>query len=86
MPSTRSELTVTVKLFATLRAVAPQGANPNGFPMAVPSGSTVRDLADRLGIPAADWKATFRNHVRCAHAEALQEGDVIAFVPPIAGG
>jgi len=86
MPSMGPDLTVTVKLFATLRGIAPEGANPNGFPMTLPAGSTVRDLAERLGIPPADWKATFRNHVRCAHADALQEGDVVAFIPPIAGG
>lgn len=86
MPSTAPDLTVTVKLYATLREYAPADANPRGFRIAVPAGSTLGALADRLHLPAAQRKVAFRNNVQCPDREPLQDGDVVAFFPPIAGG
>jgi molybdopterin converting factor small subunit len=86
MPSTAPELTVTVKLYATLRECAPAGADPRGFPVVLPAGATVGALAGRLRLPRRQRGVAFRNSVQCPDAEALGDGDVIAFFPPIAGG
>ena len=83
MPSTETEINVTVKLFATLR----QGEDARGFLAALPNGATVGDLTQQLGLPDAKWKVAFRNNVQCRDpATALEDGDVVAFFPPIAGG
>ena len=86
MASTGADLNVTVKLFATLRDRAPHGAGVRGFGVSVPRGATVGDLAEQLELPKGAWRVAFRNHRHCGAGEALQEGDVVAFVPPIAGG
>lgn len=87
MVSTATDLTVTVKLFATLRRLAPPGVDPRGFEMTLPTGTTIRALAERLRLPEAEWKLAFVNHVQRRDREsALQHGDVVAFFPPIAGG
>jgi len=86
MPSTRCELTVTVKLFANLRQRAPEGTDPRGFAVVLPTGATLGDLVTRLELPEKSWRLAFRNGRHCAPPEALQDGDVVAFFPPIAGG
>ena len=86
MPSTAAELTVTVKLFAVLRDQAPAGADPRGFLVHLPPGATVAELAARLDLPAEAWRVAFRNHRRSAADAPLEDGDTVAFVPPIAGG
>ena len=87
MASTTAEVTVTVKLFAMLRDLAPEGADPRGFPVALPAGATIHDLTERLQLPRTQWKVAFRNHVQCRDTETpLDDGDAVAFFPPIAGG
>jgi molybdopterin converting factor small subunit len=87
MPSTAREIRVTVKLYATLRQSAPPGVDPRRFPLALPDGARLGDLSARLGLADAKWKVAFVNNVRCRDpAVALQDGDVVAFFPPIAGG
>ena len=86
MASTASEVTLTVKLFATLRRHTPEGADPRGFSVALPAGATLGDLAARLQFPETAWKRAFRNNARCVTTDLLRDGDVVAFFPPIAGG
>ena len=87
MPSTQTELTVTVKLFATLREHTPEGASPRGFPAVLSAGTTVGDLVAHIGLPEAKWKVAFINSVICRDlGRELEDGDVVAFFPPIAGG
>ena len=85
--STASEVTVTVKLFATLRDLAPEGADPRGFTVSMSPGATLGALATHLGLPEALWRVAFRNNVVCRDPQLpLTNGDTIAFFPPIAGG
>jgi molybdopterin converting factor small subunit len=87
MPSTEAEIRVTVKLYATLRDSAPESADPRSFPLALPTGATLGDLAARLGLSDAKWKVAFVNNVRSRDpARPLHNDDVVAFFPPIAGG
>ena len=86
MPSTGPELTVTVRLYATLRRFAPEAVDPRSFPVVLPAGATLRTLVERVGLPATQWKKAFRNSAACGETEELHDGDVVAFFPPIAGG
>ena len=87
MPSTETEINVTVKLFSTLRQYAPKGEDARGFLAALPNGATVGDLTQQLGLPDAKWKVAFRNNVQCRDpATPLEDDDLVAFFPPIAGG
>ena len=80
---------VTVLYFAALRDLAGRSEEALALPDTV---STVGALADHL-CAARPWLAERRAHVRIARneafaepADALTEGDVIALIPPVAGG
>lgn len=80
---------VTVLYFAALRDLA--GCADEGLALP-PNVETVRALADHL-CATRPWLAERRAHVRIARNEAfaepddaLRDGDVIALIPPVAGG
>lgn len=80
---------VTVLYFAALRDHAGRADESIALP---PSVTTVRALADHL-CASRPWLAERRDHVRIARNEAfaaddeaLRDGDVIALIPPVAGG
>jgi molybdopterin converting factor subunit 1 len=80
---------VTVLYFAALRDLAGRTEEPIALPASVTS---VGALADYL-CAAYGWLAERRAHVRIARNEAfaepgdeLADGDVIALIPPVAGG
>ena len=50
MPSTQTELTVTVKLFATLREYTPEGASARGFPVVLPEGTEMVMPGDNVAM------------------------------------
>lgn len=74
-------LTVTVRALATLASFAPPGGT-----LALGPGETVGDVAARLGL---DWAAIGTALVGGRPADRdtpLAAGDVVSFVPSIAGG
>ncbi len=80
---------VTVLYFAALRDHAGRAEEILALPTSV---ATVRALADHL-CSTRPWLAERRAHVRIARNEAFAEpddavsdGDVIALIPPVAGG
>ena len=80
---------VTVLYFAALRDLAGRADEELALPATV---ATVGALADHLCV-ARPWLAERRAHVRIARNEAfaepgdaLRDGDVIALIPPVAGG
>lgn len=80
---------VTVLYFAALRDAAGRSEESLDLPASV---TTVTALADLLCASRA-WLAERRDHVRIARnesfaepGEALADGDVIALIPPVAGG
>ena len=79
---------VTVRLFARLREIA--GATE--VQVEVPSGSTVADTWAALSARYSEL-AGYATSVSCAVNEdyarmtaPLQEGDEVAFLPPVSGG
>ncbi|MDO4262886.1 MAG: molybdenum cofactor biosynthesis protein MoaE [Deinococcus sp.] len=82
---TSTPLTVQVLLFAHLSRQVPQPE----FAAQVPAGATVRDLARQLqeecGLDLSGCMAAV-NESYAAPGTALQQGDEVAFLPPVAGG
>ena len=80
---------MAVKLYGTLRKYRPGaagGAAHHPFSLTLPAGSTVADLAARLGIPAGMIAGAAVNGEAAEQNIALQPGDTIHLFPPSAGG
>jgi molybdopterin converting factor small subunit len=79
-------LRVEVRLFATLAAFLPSDGRDGTAELEVPDGSTVTDVAARLGIPHDLARVVLVNG-RDVGAEArLTARDVVTIFPPLAGG
>ena len=80
-----SEITVTVRLFASLRRFQPKGADG---PIAVrlPPGAVVRDVIAALGIPEKSTGIVVCNDVHLELTSLLQDGVEVSLFPPLAGG
>jgi molybdopterin synthase sulfur carrier subunit len=75
-----------VRLFATLSAYLPPASRGGGATVDVADGSTLEELAHRLGIPPdASWIALVNDEEATAGRE-LAPGDVVTLFPPLAGG
>jgi molybdopterin converting factor small subunit len=72
---------VVVKLFATLR----QGRFDIDI-LDLPSGTTVRHIVQKLGIPEKEVTLIFINGRHGEPTSELHEGDTIAMFPPVGGG
>ena len=73
---------IQVKLFATFLDKLPENADK--FP--VNAGSTVADLATRLGIDPKDAKLIFINGRKGTLDSILKKGDRVGLFPPVGGG
>lgn len=51
-----------------------------------PAGTTLRSVAEELGLPLRDIGIVLRNGVHARLDDPLTEGDTIAFLPRIGGG
>jgi len=79
-------LRAEVRLFATLAAFLPADGRDGTAELDVPEGSTVTDVAARLGIPHDLARVVLVNG-RDVGAEArLTARDVVTIFPPLAGG
>lgn len=77
---------VEVRLFATLAAFLPPDGRDGAAELEVPDGSTILDVADRLGIPPDLARVVLVNG-RDAEAElVLAPRDVVTIFPPLVGG
>ena len=79
-------ITVHVKLFATLRQVRPEVPMGQPFPQALPTGATIADLIDKLGLPKDEVKLVFVNAHFREWDHILSDGDEIGIFPPVGGG
>jgi sulfur carrier protein ThiS len=86
MPSREPTIRVQVKLRATLAKFRPASAQGDPFPLELPTGSTVGDLTDELGIPAQFVKLVFIDHTQRPRDGMLADGELLEVFPPIAGG
>jgi molybdopterin converting factor small subunit len=71
-----------VKLFASLGHLTPADAHR----FAVPSGQSVQDLLDTLGVPVEEVQLIFVNGIKKDMTATLKDGDRVGIFPPIGGG
>ena len=79
-----------LELYASLMRFLPPDADRHRVRLDVAAGTSAHDLLDRYQVPREQAHLVLRNGV-FLHAEerddlALEEGDVIAVWPPVAGG
>ena len=81
-------ITVEVSLFATLRSYHPRGKEWGNrvFTLKVEPTTSLAQIYDILEIPPHKVKMNFVNNRHQRPDYQVQEGDRIAFFPPIAGG
>ncbi len=77
---------VTVKLFAYLREHLPDGCKGTACSRELERGATVGEALDGLQIPRDISLLVFRNAAHVGREDILEDGDVLAVFPPIAGG
>jgi sulfur-carrier protein len=79
-------LRVQVQLFATLARYLPPDSREGAATIDVPETCTVRDLIQRLELPADLERVTLVNGRDATPDRSLRPGDVVAMFPPLAGG
>ena len=81
---------VTLKLFATLGNFLPPGADRNQIEVDLSEGSSIKDLLSKHNVPMDVCHLILLNGIYNPPAESdsipLNDGDVVAVWPPIAGG
>ena len=77
---------VEVHLFATLVSFLPPETRNGAATLEMPEGSTVRDVAGRLGIPVDLDRVSLVNGREAEPELELRSGDVVTVFPPLMGG
>ena len=81
---------VTVKLYATLSDYLPPGSKNNRVELSVPEAASVQEVLQPFALPARLTHLVLVNGVfvppEARATTLLQEADVLAVWPPIAGG
>ena len=80
------DLTITVHLHTTLQRPTPRGPLRR-LDLALPPGSTLADVLDRLSLPRRDDSLLLVINGRQADAEqVLQDSDEVHLIPALSGG
>jgi molybdopterin converting factor small subunit len=77
---------VEVRLFATFASYLPPGSGGGAAMIEMPAGSTVDDVAARLGIPSGLQRIVLVNGYDAGPDRCLSAGDIVTLFPPLAGG
>ncbi len=81
---------VSLKLYASLGAYLPDGAEKNVAKLEVAEGTTIRQLLDAHNVPPQACHLVLLNgHFQAPAVRAnvkLKAGDAVAVWPPVAGG
>jgi sulfur-carrier protein len=77
---------IQVFLAATLRRYFPGYDAGAGHLLELPSGCTIRELTEQLGIPAAEVKLIMVNGVAAKWDTVLQGDERVGLFPPVGGG
>lgn len=83
-------ITVTLKLYASLGAYLPDGANRNEVKLEVADGTTIGQLLEAHAVPREACHLVLLNGIFQPPAGRagvpLKPGDALAVWPPVAGG
>lgn len=80
---------ITFKLYASLTQYLPSGTNGHATEIEVAHGTSPIQVLEKQGVPSAHVHLVLINGLFVPHDERdnpLQEGDVLAVWPPVAGG
>jgi molybdopterin converting factor small subunit len=81
---------IEFKLFASLMVHLPPGTKGHSVSVEVPDGTTVQGVIDRFNVPGERAHLVVCNGVIVHRANRdqrqLDDGDVVALWPPVAGG
>ena len=81
---------IVVKLFASLSDYLPIDSRANSMEIDVPEDATANQIIDLLELPRNRIHLVLRNgsfvEVQDRDLPLIEEGDAVAFWPPIAGG
>lgn len=81
---------ITLKLYAMLTEYLPPGAEKNISPLELAEGTSIDHVVRQLALPRDLVHLVLLNGVYVAPEQLadtpLQEGDVLAIWPPVAGG
>jgi molybdopterin converting factor small subunit len=78
-------ITVSVKLFATLKRFLPPG-NADGVQLTLPAGATAQDAIDALKIPREHAGMLVAGDTYVEATTPLTDGLQLSIFPPLAGG
>ena len=80
-------MNVRLKLFATYCRYLPPGVEGGACDLEVPTGTQIEDLLTRFDIPADSRTSVILvNGHSTTPEQVLEEGDVVAVFPAMAGG
>ena len=79
-------MTVSVKLFATLRKYLPEDAVNKTAMLELGNEATAGDIISKLAIPDGHIHLILIDGKHASEDAALTDGAVVSFFPPIAGG
>lgn len=79
-------VSVLVTLSTTLRAYAPGYDPAAGMAMDLAGATSVRELAEKIGLPVAEIKIIMVNGRHAPLDQALRDGDRVAYFPAVGGG
>ncbi len=77
---------IELRLYASLGRYLPEKREGNSCMVEVQPRTTIRELFERMQIPAEAPKIIFLNGIHAQGNEVLQEGDRVGAFPPVAGG
>jgi molybdopterin converting factor small subunit len=81
---------VRLKLYASLSQYLPPGANDHSVFVEIPGNATPNQIIDQYRVPRAEAHLVLLNGVYLKPEDRdrplLQDGDILAIWPPVAGG
>nr|WP_320194126.1 MoaD/ThiS family protein [uncultured Desulfobacter sp.] len=77
---------IEIRLFATLASYANHGDMDADGCLSFDGPATIRDAAQRLGVPEKEIKLVFLNGVGATLDSPMKDKDRVGIFPPIGGG
>ena len=77
---------VFVKLLTGMQKYLPGPSQDGTCEISIPDTTTVESLLGQLGIPADVPKMVLINRRHAKSGQALEDGDIVSVLQPIAGG
>jgi len=77
---------IKLLLFGGLRDHLPEKSDNRSSFMDLPEETRVKDVLDRLSLPAQVPKIIFINGAKAGEGERLTDGDRLSIFPPMVGG